>query len=117
GYTPYAPASLGTLLASAFRKDPGDFPPASPRSAAMSPRPCLARLPSSSGSKPCAAFPGCRCGAGALLTATSYPFLLLDVPAPVRSASLSGSVSGTDFDVAGSIWQATFSPTPSATYV
>ena len=62
---PYAPASLGTLLASAFRKGPGDSSPVLPRSAATSPRPRPARLPSSIGSKPCAAFPGCRCGAEA----------------------------------------------------
>jgi len=35
------------------------------RSAATSPRPRPARLPSSNRSKPCAVFPGCRCGAEA----------------------------------------------------
>jgi uncharacterized protein YbjT (DUF2867 family) len=45
-YTLYAPASLGTLRASAFRKGPGDSPPVPPRSAATSPRPRPARLPS-----------------------------------------------------------------------
>jgi hypothetical protein len=46
-YTPYAPASLGTLRVSAFRKGPGDSLPVARRSAATSPRPRPAQLPSS----------------------------------------------------------------------
>src|SRR5437016_3046385 len=46
-YTPYAPASLGTPLASAFRKGPEDSSPVPRRSAATSLRPRPARLPSS----------------------------------------------------------------------
>ena len=47
GCTPYAPASLGTLLASAFRRDPGGSPPGSRRSAATSRRPRPPRHPAS----------------------------------------------------------------------
>src|SRR6266446_5453137 len=41
-----------------------------------------------------------------------YPFLLLDVPAPAHSARPSGSVSGTRFAVAGSLWPDRFPPSP-----
>src|SRR5437899_5986932 len=37
---------------------------------------------------------------------------MLDVPAPAHSARLSGSVSGTRFAVAGSLWPAPFPPSP-----
>src|SRR5215472_1706909 len=63
--TPYVPASLGTLLASTFRKGPGDCSPVSRRNAATSPRPRPARLPSSMRSRPCTAFRRYRCGAEA----------------------------------------------------
>jgi len=56
----------------------GDSSPAPHRSVATSPRPRPARLLSSKRSRPCAAFPGYRCGAEAPWTATSYPALLLD---------------------------------------
>src|SRR4029077_13786816 len=45
-------------------------------------------------------------------TATSYPFLLLDVPAPAHWARLSGSESGTRFAVAGSLWPDRFPLSP-----
>src|SRR5260370_23366212 len=59
---PHAPPAsyplLDPLLAATFQKGPGASPPVPPRSAATSPRPRPARLPSSIGSRPCATFRG-----------------------------------------------------------
>src|SRR5215469_17822100 len=60
--TPVSPPRLRVTT----QRGPGDDFPDALHSSATSPRPHLAKLPSSNGSRPCEVFLGCRCGAGAL---------------------------------------------------